>query len=116
MKNFNQNDILVNGTAPQPQAVGEPMKMLSVREFEEWLNDNRRHDVSSIFHEIVARYTKATRPPQIPEGYKLAPIKSTREMQTAGAQAARKYMQETGGNSPAVVYEAMIEAAPEVKP
>lgn len=58
----------------------------------------------------------APQPQQIPEGYKRVPIKSTREMQRAGAQAARKYMQETGGNNPAVIYEAMLEAAPKVKP
>lgn len=42
----------------------EQVARSSVREFEEWLNDNRRHDVSSVFHEIVARYAKAAQPIQ----------------------------------------------------
>lgn len=34
-------------------------KPLELREFEKWLNDRRMHDVSYVFHEIVAKYRAA---------------------------------------------------------
>ncbi|MCI4223895.1 hypothetical protein [Dickeya dianthicola] len=49
----------------------------------------------------------------IPEGWKLAPIAANLSMARAGAAAARKYMEETGGNSPFVINDAMIAAAPQ---
>lgn len=39
-------------------------------------------------------------------------MKPTKEMIEAGANAARKYMEETGGNDLAVIWEAMWEARP----
>lgn len=39
----------------------------------------------------------------------------TKEMIEAGAKAARKYMEETGGNSPAVIWKAMYAAAHGIK-
>ncbi|QWA09828.1 hypothetical protein GTU79_21345 [Sodalis ligni] len=50
--------------------------------------------------------------PAVPDGWKLVPITATRSMIQAGATAARQYMEETGGNSPYVIYQAMIAAAP----
>jgi hypothetical protein len=39
-------------------------------------------------------------------------MKATKEMVKAGAAAARKYMEETGGNSPSVIWDAMWAAQP----
>jgi hypothetical protein len=50
--------------------------------------------------------------PKVPEGFALVPIEPTPEMVSAGADAARAYMQHTGGNSPEVMYRAMLAAAP----
>jgi hypothetical protein len=47
-----------------------------------------------------------------PGGWKIVPITATRSMIQAGATAARQYMEETGGNSPYVIYQAMLAAAP----
>lgn len=51
----------------------------------------------------------------IPAGWKLVPIIPTRDQWTAGGAAAREYMEETGRNSPTIIYTAMINAAPEYK-
>ncbi|TCL06849.1 hypothetical protein [Sodalis ligni] len=48
----------------------------------------------------------------VPDGWKLMPTTATRSMIKAGGTAARRYMEETGGNSPSVIYEAMLGAAP----
>lgn len=48
----------------------------------------------------------------VPAGWKLVPTTATPSMVRAGAGAARKYMEETGGNSPYVIYEAMVLEAP----
>ncbi|WP_296187912.1 hypothetical protein [Pseudomonas sp. UBA1879] len=45
--------------------------------------------------------------------WKLVPTVAHRQMQDAGAEAARKYMEETGSNSEYVIYNAMVAAAPE---
>lgn len=50
--------------------------------------------------------------PVIPDGWALVPTRATIEMVRAGAAAAKEYMEETGGNSPRVIYSAMIAAAP----
>ena len=39
-------------------------------------------------------------------------MKATKEMIAAGAEAARKYMEEAGGNNPAVIWDAMWAAQP----
>ena len=54
--------------------------------------------------------------PSIPERWKLVPIEPTPEMVKACASAARAYMQKYGGNSPQVMWAAMLAAAPEAKP
>jgi hypothetical protein len=45
--------------------------------------------------------------------WKLVPTVAHRQMQDAGAEAARTYMEETGSNSEYVIYNAMVAAAPE---
>ena len=47
----------------------------------------------------------------LPDGYLIAPAKASIAMIRAGGQAARKYLEEHGGNSPQVIYQAMIAAA-----
>jgi hypothetical protein len=49
---------------------------------------------------------------RVPDGWKLMPTTATRSMIQAGGAAARRYMEETGRNSPSVIYEAMFAAAP----
>lgn len=48
----------------------------------------------------------------VPEGWALVPKEPTREMCLAAGSAAREYMEMTGGNSPVVVYRAMLAAIP----
>lgn len=47
------------------------------------------------------------------EGVVLVPKEPTEAMVDAGASAACEYMERTGGNSPRVIYRAMIGAAPQ---
>jgi hypothetical protein len=54
----------------------------------------------------------AAPPAEMPKGYALAPVVPTLRMIQEGAAAARRYMEETGGNSPSAIYCAMIAAAP----
>ncbi|MGQ5289861.1 hypothetical protein ACULN0_10965 [Pectobacterium actinidiae] len=51
--------------------------------------------------------------PVIPEGWALAPLNANTAMIKAGGTAARKHLEETGGNSPSVIYSAMLAAAPQ---
>ena len=56
---------------PTQPAQAEEVK--TVRQFQEWLNDRRMNDVSSVFHEIVAHYRAALTPrpaatAAVPEG------------------------------------------------
>lgn len=51
-------------------------------------------------------------PQGVPDGWKLVPDKATHEMAKAGAAAARKHLQESGGQSPFVIWRAMLAAAP----
>jgi hypothetical protein len=51
--------------------------------------------------------------PAIPDGWRLVPKKLTQEMRAEFVRAAREYMREYGGNSPEVMYEAAVAAAPE---
>lgn len=60
----------------------------------------------------IERTLEMVNSPAIPDGWKLVPENATTEMVRAGAAAARKYMLETGGNSPRVIYKAMIAEAP----
>lgn len=45
--------------------------------------------------------------------WKMLPMKLHRDMEAAGAEAAREYMERTGGNSLWAIYEAMVAAAPQ---
>lgn len=47
----------------------------------------------------------------LPDGYVVAPAKANIAMIRAGGQAARKYLEEHGGNSPQAIYQAMLAAA-----
>ncbi|WP_052012552.1 hypothetical protein [Pectobacterium betavasculorum] len=51
--------------------------------------------------------------PAIPEGWAVVPLNASIAMIKAGGAAARKHLEETGGNSPQVIYQAMIAAAPQ---
>ncbi len=51
-------------------------------------------------------------PDEVPKGWKLVPTTATPAMARAGGKAAREYLLENGGNSPYVIYEAMVAAAP----
>lgn len=57
--------------------------------------------------ELEARTVTAN----VPDGYVLAPEKANLAMIRAGGKAAREYMEECGGNSPQVIYQAMLAAA-----
>ncbi|WP_233977310.1 hypothetical protein [Pectobacterium versatile] len=50
----------------------------------------------------------------VPEGYALVPLKADIAMIRAGGKAAREYMEECGGNSPQVIYQAMLAVAPKL--
>ncbi|WP_163304456.1 hypothetical protein [Enterobacter ludwigii] len=47
----------------------------------------------------------------VPDGYVMVPAKANIVMVRAGAKAAREYLEECGGNSPWVIYQAMVAAA-----
>jgi hypothetical protein len=49
----------------------------------------------------------------VPAGWRLVPIEPTFEQIEAAAKAAKHYMDECGGNSPTVVYKAMLAATPQ---
>ncbi|WP_212769004.1 hypothetical protein [Pectobacterium versatile] len=49
--------------------------------------------------------------PAIPDGWVLVPAKANAAMVSAAGRAAREYMEEYGGNSPQVIYQAMLAAA-----
>lgn len=51
----------------------------------------------------------------VPEGWALVPAKATAAMVSAAGRAAREYMEEYGGNSPQVIYQAMLAAAPQLE-
>ncbi|MBN3155781.1 hypothetical protein [Pectobacterium brasiliense] len=51
----------------------------------------------------------------VPEGWALVPAKATAAMVSAAGRAAREYMEEYGGNSPQVIYQAMLAAAPQLR-
>ncbi|POE22830.1 hypothetical protein BV923_09600 [Pectobacterium odoriferum] len=50
--------------------------------------------------------------PVIPDGWVLVPANANAAMVSAAGRAAREYMEEYGGNSPQVIYQAMLAAAP----
>lgn len=51
--------------------------------------------------------------PVTPDGWVMIPAKATIAMIRAGGKAAREYQEEYGGNSPQVIYQAMLAAAPQ---
>ncbi|EAA9058604.1 hypothetical protein HAY23_003164 [Salmonella enterica] len=48
---------------------------------------------------------------KLPTGYVVVLAKANIAMIRAGGQAARQYLEEHGGNSPQVIYQAMLAAA-----
>ena len=70
-----------------------------------------RHMLGVIGTYGVDGYVPAQPAPSIPEGWKLVPIEPTSEMVKACASAASAY-----GNSPHVMWAAMLAAASEAKP
>jgi hypothetical protein len=61
---------------------------------------------------IIKLYT-APPAPVVPDGYVMVPATANIVMIKAGGKAAREYMEEYGGNSPQVIYQAMLAAAPQ---
>ena len=70
-----------------------------------------RHMLGVIGTYGVDGYVPSQSAPSIPEGWKLVPIEPTSEMVKACASAASAY-----GNSPHVMWAAMLAAASEAKP
>jgi hypothetical protein len=46
-------------TTPSPKISRPAPAVLSVRQFEQWLDERRNRDVSEIFHDLVAHYSAA---------------------------------------------------------
>ncbi|WP_269501049.1 hypothetical protein [Burkholderia sp. IMCC1007] len=63
--------------------------------------------------ELQAAPAPADEREAIPAGWRLMPPSLTQSMRMAMAKAATEYMQRTGGNSPDVIYEAALAAAPQ---
>lgn len=61
----------------------------------------------------AAAMLQAGNSPVIPDGYVMVPAKANIEMIRAGGKAAREYMEKYGGNSPQIIYQAMLAAAPQ---
>lgn len=51
---------------------------------------------------------------RVPDGFVMVPAKANIAMIRAGGKAAREYMEEYGGNSSQVIYQAMVAAVPHV--
>lgn len=49
---------------------------------------------------------------RVPDGFVMVPAKASIAMIRSGGEAAREYMEEYDGNSPQVIYQAMLAAAP----
>ncbi|MBE5213252.1 hypothetical protein IG611_01690 [Pectobacterium sp. A535-S3-A17] len=61
-------------------------------------------------------WAKGCEPTQaVPEGWALVPLNANIAMIRVGGAAARKHLEETGGNSPQVIYQAMLAAAPQLE-
>ena len=65
---------------------------------------------------LIGFHVDVATDPAVNGGWKLVPIEPTMKMVRACASASRAYMQEYGGNSPQVMWAAMLAAAPEAKP
>ena len=65
---------------------------------------------------LIGLHVDVATDPAVNGGWKLVPIEPTMKMVRACASASRAYMQEYGGNSPQVMWAAMLAAAPETKP
>lgn len=84
-----------------------------LRQFnDEGFNDTTDDELMAALQEIQA-YRKASGKPAmvVPDGYVMVPAKANTVMIRAGAKAAREYLEEYGGNSPQVIYQAMVAAA-----
>lgn len=71
--------------------------------------------VRQVLRDAKTNYASLVPAQAVPDGWRLVPKKLTKEMRSALVKAAREYMQEYGGNSPEVMYEAAVFAAPEHK-
>lgn len=60
---------------------------------------------------LYAAAPAALNSPVIPDGWVMVPTKASAAMIRAGGKAAREYLEEYGGNSPRVIYQAMLAAA-----
>lgn len=72
--------------------------------------------LSELWQKIEELQSQAAEQPRevvrVPDGWKLVPIDPTYGMSKDGGESARKYLEETGDNSPSVIYRAMLAAAP----
>lgn len=78
--------------------------------FENRLLANADRDIKAL-RQRIAELEARTVTVNLPEGYVVTPAKANIAMIRAGGQAARKYLEEHGGNSPQVIYQAMLAAA-----
>ena len=61
---------------------------------------------------IAAKFAAALAQAGAPDGWQLVPAEPNADQIMAAARAAKRYMDECGGNSPAMIYRAMLAAAP----
>lgn len=101
----------------------------------DWKKDNWSTQCLAYFHQHIAKgdprdvaaycafmwyhgwktgpMLQADNHPVTPDGWVMIPAKATIAMIRAGGKAAREYQEEYGGNSPQVIYQAMLAAAPQ---
>ena len=91
----------IEGQEPVAQIIGST---------EDWLVIERIGGHDDGFERGARLYARPV--PAIPDGWRLVPKKLTQEMRAEFVRAAREYMREYGGNSPEVMYEAAVAAAP----
>ncbi|HDL6989438.1 TPA: hypothetical protein PXM11_004265 [Yersinia enterocolitica] len=101
----------------------EEQEWLSLADMHEHLNHqnnlnvehrNKIHDLKEKLLAAEAALSAANeklKGEQVPDGFAMVPAKANIAMIRAGGKAAREYMEEYGGNSPQVIYQAMVAAA-----
>ena len=81
-------------------------------DFDQRIKDPGKYNNYEVQAAWDAWQERATQPaPSVPDGYKLVPIVSTDEMDNAGSEHCDGYL-----STAQVVWDAMLAAAPEVKP
>lgn len=84
-------------------------------EFKKWFAARARNPdritLEEAFYAGASAQQRAQPAPVVPEGWKLAPIVSTHEMDYAGSDHCDGYL-----STAQVVWDAMLAAAPEAKP